>query len=103
MLAGEVYSFVLTTTSSRNGIVLGPEITYPSNQPTSGDAYAGGTALFGRAPGYAECAQGLCDLNFRITATTPAIPEPASWALMIGGFALVGASMRRTTRTVAFA
>ena len=23
------------------------------------------------------------------------VPEPASWALMIGGFGLVGASMRR--------
>jgi hypothetical protein len=27
-----------------------------------------------------------------------AIPEPASWALMIGGFGLVGASLRRRTR-----
>jgi hypothetical protein len=34
-----------------------------------------------------------------------AVPEPASWALMIGGFALVGASMRRSRRStrVAFA
>lgn len=27
-----------------------------------------------------------------------AVPEPASWAMMIGGFGLVGGSMRRTTR-----
>ncbi len=32
-----------------------------------------------------------------------AVPEPASWALMIGGFALVGAGMRRRRTAVAFA
>jgi hypothetical protein len=104
VLAGKVYSFVLTTTSSRNGIVLGPEINLSNGQAVSGDAYAGGTALFGKNPGYPQCAQGLCDLNFRLTATTPAVPEPASWAMMIGGLGLVGASMRRAKRTtIAFA
>jgi len=33
----------------------------------------------------------------------PAVPEPASWALMIGGFALVGAAMRRRVTTLRFA
>jgi hypothetical protein len=34
----------------------------------------------------------------------PAVPEPASWAMMIGGFGLAGAAMRRRVRTtVAFA
>jgi choice-of-anchor C domain-containing protein len=37
--------------------------------------------------------------NVRIAA----VPEPASWAMMIGGFALLGASMRRRSRTVAIA
>lgn len=33
-----------------------------------------------------------------------AIPEPATWAMMIGGFGMVGAAMRRRTRiTVAYA
>ena len=32
-----------------------------------------------------------------------AIPEPASWALMIGGFGLVGAASRRRKTNVAFA
>jgi predicted extracellular nuclease len=35
--------------------------------------------------------------------TTTAVPEPASWAMMIGGFALIGASARRTKRKLAFA
>jgi hypothetical protein len=33
---------------------------------------------------------------------TPAVPEPASWAMMIAGFGLVGGAMRRRT-TVRFA
>ena len=35
-------------------------------------------------------------------APTAAVPEPATWAMMIGGFALLGASVRRT-RKVSFA
>lgn len=32
-----------------------------------------------------------------------AIPEPATWAMMIGGFALAGAALRRRKMTVSFA
>ena len=32
-----------------------------------------------------------------------AVPEPTTWALMIGGFGLVGASMRRRSAKVSFA
>jgi hypothetical protein len=32
-----------------------------------------------------------------------AVPEPASWALMLGGFGLVGGAMRMRKRTVSFA
>lgn len=35
--------------------------------------------------------------------TTPAVPEPASWALMIGGFGLAGAAMRVRARKLTFA
>ncbi len=37
------------------------------------------------------------------TVTPPAVPEPTTWALMIGGFAFAGAAMRRRTSVVAFA
>lgn len=37
------------------------------------------------------------------TGGTPPVPEPASWAMMIGGFALVGSSLRRRKTTIAFA
>ncbi len=32
-----------------------------------------------------------------------AVPEPATWAMMIGGFGLIGASLRRRAARVAFA
>jgi len=42
------------------------------------------------------------DFTFGST-TVGGIPEPAGWAMMIGGFALVGAAMRRRRITAAFA
>ncbi|WP_235889285.1 PEPxxWA-CTERM sorting domain-containing protein [Glacieibacterium frigidum] len=35
------------------------------------------------------------NLTLAGAAVAPGVPEPASWALMIGGFGLVGAAMRR--------
>lgn len=34
-----------------------------------------------------------------LDAPAPAVPEPATWAMMIGGFGLVGAASRRRART----
>lgn len=36
-----------------------------------------------------------------IPTATSAVPEPASWAMLITGFSLVGVSMRRRKRTIA--
>jgi hypothetical protein len=38
----------------------------------------------------------------RTVVGVSAVPEPASWALMIGGFALVGAAIRRGTMAMRF-
>ena len=44
------------------------------------------------------------DLSFTFTNTStagPGVPEPASWALMITGFGLMGAAVRRRRRSAA--
>lgn len=48
-------------------------------------------------------AAGLDDVSFTSPSTTSDVPEPASWALMVGGFGLVGAAMRRRRMVVRFA
>ena len=98
---GQLYTAVLSSSSSRNGPVLGPDINIFTGAELSGDAYADGRAIFTREV-YPNCAKtGNCDLNFRVTGTTAvaAVPEPASWALMIVGFGLVGGTLRRRRDT----
>jgi hypothetical protein len=44
--------------------------------------------------------------NFTVSAATAAVPEPATWAMMIAGFGLMGFAMRRRSKvatTVSFA
>jgi hypothetical protein len=65
-------------------------------------------------PGFQSYAfQGLGVHNVRITSnnyfqvdnlavSSGAVPEPASWAMMIGGLALTGAALRRRTQSLQF-
>ncbi len=39
--------------------------------------------------------------NITFGSVTPGVPEPASWAMLIAGFGLVGAAQRRRTSAVA--
>ena len=39
------------------------------------------------------------DLGFVFTNVTSNVPEPAAWAMMLGGFGLVGSAMRRRRMT----
>jgi hypothetical protein len=52
-------------------------------------------------------AQGLGDEGWGLSDITlnghPAVPEPATWAMMIAGIATVGAAMRRRKTAVSFA
>ena len=45
----------------------------------------------------------LSGLGYMPNAVTPGVPEPASWAMMIGGFGLAGGAMRVRRRKVVFA
>lgn len=95
---GNAYTFVLSNSSLRYGVVLGPDINIFTGVPLSGDAYAGGQA-FG-VQSYPNCPNtpaSQCDLNFRVSGTTAtaAVPEPASWALLMVGFGVLGGVLRR--------
>jgi hypothetical protein len=103
LVAGQKYTALLSSTSARYGLIFGPDINIFTGQALGGDAYADGR-FFATGQNDATCNRGICDANFRFTASTPAaVPEPASWALMIGGFGLAGAAMRRRPATVRFA
>ena len=104
--SGGAYTFVLSNSSLRYGVVLGPDVNIQTGVPLSGDAYAGGQA-FG-VQSYPNCPNtpaSACDLNFRVSGTTTgaAVPEPATWAMMIAGFGLVGGTLRRRRTTAVIA
>ncbi len=63
-----------------SGSIYEADYAYPSAFGF-GDLYAGG--------------------NFHITSVVAQVPEPATWTLMIGGFGLAGAAMRRRFRLAA--
>lgn len=68
----------------------------------SGDAL-GGTGSHAGPQGLGDEAWGLSNVLLTSDATVAAVPEPATWALMIGGFAVAGAAMRRRKTAVSFA
>jgi hypothetical protein len=104
LVSGASYTFTLVNNGSgpRNGILFGPSlIDPPFGQVFGPDAYADGDLLFSGSA-FSPCRTlDRCDLNFRVTATTAVIPEPASWALMIAGFGLVGGTLRRRAQQAA--
>jgi hypothetical protein len=57
---------------------------------------------FQTAAGYIFQSNLLADTSvYQINFTAAGVPEPSSWAMLIVGFGLTGAAMRRRTRTVA--
>lgn len=74
-----------------------------------------GNELIG-STGYADFSNGLRGLGvfeavvgnddaaqfvIRTFTPSPGVPEPAAWAMMLGGFGLIGAAMRRRKHTMA--
>jgi len=45
---------------------------------------------------------GLTNLTGYTPPTPPRVPEPATWAMMVGGFGMIGGALRRRVR-IAFA
>lgn len=88
--ANQRYRAVLSADSSNVALGYGNDA----------DRYAAG-ALTRAVNGDQACVKSPnpCDANFRFATTTAAVvPEPASWALMLTGFALVGGAARYRRR-----
>lgn len=93
---GQAYTAVVSAPSTRLALIFGP--TLANGVPVSGDAYAAGS-LYSTAPIDNYCTtSGACDANFRTNALASAVPEPASWAMLILGFATVGGMARQGKR-----
>lgn len=65
-------------------------VTYSSGAYAGGGALADPTSTGGPSPSY---------IGGNLLLATAAVPEPATWAMMIGGFGLIGGSMRRRKNT----
>lgn len=58
--------------------------------------YPGGTGV--NRTSNSDAWQTSGDLSFATYVNTPAVPEPATWAMLIAGFGAVGGAMRRRVR-----
>ena len=94
VVAGQQYTLAVSAIS-------GPGLTLDF-LGTASDSYAGGHSFFG--PGYGnEPGWDLDFTDFIDPGHSGAVPEPSSWALMLGGFGLIGGALRARRRSVAFA
>lgn len=94
LTAGNVYTAAVSTTANRLAVVYSPAST------GTVDGYTGGQLLAANTPfnPSTNCGRGICDANFRFdyaTAAPGAVPEPATWALLMLGFGAVGYTLRR--------
>lgn len=96
---GQAYTALLSNASSNVSLLFGPDSS------STRDAYVSGALIKNNALDRACGGNSYCDANFRFTtaAATPAVPEPATWALMLVGFGAIGFGMRRRENKVATA
>lgn len=92
---GSLYSVILSSTQTGGGAQFGWIIgeRAPDGEEFANPAYAGGQAFGSSDQGQTWSIRGV-DRPLR-TWMTAAVPEPASWAMLIAGFGLVGSAVRR--------
>jgi hypothetical protein len=113
---GNAHSFLLTNTAAFSALYIdGGAAIWSTAGPLASSPSPGSVARFGRQYGpHAEYFQGNIDAIrvFDGVATfaeasrgagTSAAPEPATWLMMLGGFGMLGATMRRRKASVSFA
>jgi len=110
-------SFTLTLTSTyelsitaTNTADVGGPISFSSAELLDSSMNSLGTILFGAVPNTFTLDAGTYTLHFAGAATASAsysgtidiaaVPEPATWAMMVAGIAAVGVAMRRRAQNV---
>jgi hypothetical protein len=99
LVTGQTYTALLSNASSNVSLTYGP------NSGQTVDAYTRGFLIKNNTLDQACLNNGYCDANFRFTtaAAAAAVPETATWGMMIAGFGLTGASLRVRRRSVKIA
>lgn len=98
LVTGQTYTALLTGASSNLSLLFGP------NSGQTADAYLPGFLIKNNTLDQACTNNAYCDANFRFTtaAAAGAVPEPASWGMMLIGFGMLGGSIRYRRRQHSF-
>lgn len=95
---GETFSWDIDVDSAIQATVFGNELI-GSAVYVDFDNGLRGSGVLEAVAGNSDAAQFV----IRVVAPTPAVPEPATWGMMIAGLGTVGYAMRRNRTKVAFA
>jgi hypothetical protein len=96
LTSGQTYTALLSGASANLSLLFGP------NSTGTVDAYTSGVLLMNNPLDTACTTNSYCDANFRFTTAAAAVPEPASWAMLLFGFGGIGLAMRCRRRNAPF-
>ena len=88
-------------TISATGSATWTDPTYLASFSGASSSILGYAAASATAPGTPMAGNYVPSVSYKLTYTfdnSPAVPEPATWAMMVGGFVLVGAALRAARR-----
>lgn len=93
---GESFVWVIDVDNPAFATVLGNELIGSTGYADFSNGLRG-LGVFEAVAGNDDAAQFV----IRTFTPTPGVPEPAAWAMMLGGFGLVGSAMRRRKHNIA--
>ena len=68
---------------------------------TANPVFLTGTYVLSTMPKNVPTDVQVFDYRIDITDAAAAVPEPATWALLLTGFGMIGVAVRRRSRTIA--